>query len=261
MTCPREAGSPTTRTTLSQVNLICYAPFVFQRPHQRSPRALDKTYRFAWWPLAFELESVVDEMTRHRLDWLESQWKWHVESRFSLLRAGERAGYPGSELTNGHSINQPSLERLPGLCRFLDTAFPVKPTLAWIGCIPAGGRIFTHVDNTEHWDRHHRIHVPLITNPDARLCVAGRFLFLQPNRIWLLNNSLPHGALNRGPERLHLVLDVPDFAGFPAWLARAQLEQGEPDPPALAELEQDPLDSPAAMSSLDSTRLARLLAQ
>lgn len=235
--------------------------FVFQRPHQRSPGALDKAYRFAWWPLAVELGKVVEELSQQRLEWLESQWKWHVESRFSLLRAGERAGYPGSELTNGHSIDQPNLACLPRLCRFLDTAFPVQPTLAWLGRIPEGGRIFTHVDNTEHWDRHHRVHVPLITNPQARLCVARRFLFLQPNRIWLLNNSLPHGALNRGPERLHLVLDLPHFAGFDAWLSNATLESGETDAAALAELDQNPLDSPAALSSLDSTRLSRLLSQ
>jgi kumamolisin len=234
---------------------------VFQRPHQRSPRALDKPYRFAWWPLGCELSPLVEEIAGQRPEWLESQWKWHVESRFALLRAGQRAGYPGSELTNGHSINQPSLERLPRLLHFLDTAFPVPPTLAWLGRLPEGARIFSHVDNTQHWDEHHRVHVPLITNPQARLCVAGGFLFLEPNRIWLLNNSLPHGALNRGPERLHLVLDLPHFAGFDHWLAQSNRESGDTDAAALAELDQDPLESPAATSSLDSARLARFSIQ
>ncbi|MEI9949946.1 MAG: aspartyl/asparaginyl beta-hydroxylase domain-containing protein [Pseudomonadota bacterium] len=234
---------------------------MFQRPHQRSQHALDKAYRFAWWPLGLDLAPLIDEIREQRPEWLESQWKWHVESRFALLRAGQRAGYPGSELTNGHSANQPNLERLPRLCHFLDTAFPSKPTLAWLGRIPEGGRIFTHVDNTQHWDEHHRVHVPLITNQQARLCVAGRFLFLQPNRIWLLNNSLPHGALNRGPERLHLVLDLPHFAGFDAWLAKAKRESGETDAAALAELEQNPLHSSAVSSSFDSARLARFLSQ
>jgi aspartyl/asparaginyl beta-hydroxylase len=234
---------------------------VFQRPHQRSQHALDKQYRFAWWPLAAELAPLVDEIRQQQPEWLESQWKWHVESRFSLLRAGQRAGYAGSELTNGHSIDQPNLERLPRLLQFLDTAFPIKPALAWLGRMPQGARIFTHVDNTQHWDEHHRLHVPLITNPQARLCVSGRFLSLQSKRIWLLNNSLPHGALNRGPERLHLVLDLPHFAGFDAWLAQSTHELGELDPPALAELDADPLHSPAVSSALESARLARFLAQ
>jgi hypothetical protein len=208
-----------------------------------------------------ELAPVLAEIGEQQTEWLESQWKWHVESRFALLRTGQRAGYPGSELTNGHSINQPNLERLPRLLEFLDSAFPIKPTLAWLGRIPAGGRIFTHVDNTRHWDEHHRVHVPLITNEHARLCVEGRFLFLQPNRIWLLNNSVPHGALNRGPERLHLVLDLPHFSGFDAWLANGTLESGAADADALAELDQNPLDSHAASSALDHARLNRFLAQ
>lgn len=235
--------------------------FVFQRPHQRSERALEKRYRFAWWPLATDLAALVDEIAEQQPEWLESQWKWHVESRFSLLRAGRRLGYPGSELTNGHSIDQPNLDRLPRLLRFLDTAFPTPPTLAWLGRIPEGGRIYTHVDNTQHWDEHHRLHVPLITHPEARLCVDGHFLHLSPQRVWLLNNSVPHGALNRGPERLHLVLDLPNFSGFDDWLAKGTLELGEPDPSALAELARDPLSSPEITSLLDSARISRFLAQ
>src|SRR6478736_6646622 len=68
--------------------------------------AVEKPYRFAWWPLEFELAPLIEEITTQQPEWLESQWKWHVESRFALLRTGQRASYPGSELTNGHSINQ-----------------------------------------------------------------------------------------------------------------------------------------------------------
>src|ERR1041384_7672885 len=121
--------------------------FVFQRPHRRSERALEKAYRFSWWPLRVDLAPLIDELSTQQPEWLESQWKWHVESRFALLRTGQRASYPGSELTNGHSIAQPNLERLPRLLQFLDSALPIKPTLAWRGRIPQGGRIFMHVDN------------------------------------------------------------------------------------------------------------------
>jgi hypothetical protein len=234
---------------------------VFQRPHQPSDRALRKDYRFTSRALAFDLAPVLEELERENLEWLDSQWKWHIETRFSILRAGERRGYPGSELTHGHSINQPNLERLTHLRGFLDSAFPVRPTMAWLGHIPRGGRIFLHVDNTQHWDEHHRVHVPLITNPEARLCVDGHFLFLRPGRLWLLNNSVPHGALNRGPDRLHLALDLPHFDGFDEWLAQGTAEPGTSDDAALAELNQDPLSVPAAARPFDSAHSARLLAQ
>jgi len=234
---------------------------VFQRPHQRSERALRKAYRFVSRPLEVDFAPVLAELEAQSLEWLESQWKWHVETRFSILRAGERQGYAGSELTQGHSVDQPNLERLTRLREWLDSAFPVVPNVAWIGHLPRDARIFLHVDNTQHWDEHHRVHVPLRTHPEARLCVAGRFAFLRPGRMWLINNSVPHGAINRGPDRLHLVLDLPHFAGFDEWLAQGTVEPGELDPEAFAELNRDPLSVPAAASPFDSARRARLLSQ
>lgn len=215
------------------------------------------------WPLptAFPLAPIISELGSQPQEWLDSQWKWHIETRFSVLRAGKRKAYPGSELTHGHSIDQPNLERLPRLRQLLDHAFPVRPTLAWLGRIPSGGRIFSHVDDTHHWDEHHRVHVPLITNPEARLCVDEHFLFLRPRRIWLLNNSVQHGVINRGPERVHLCLDLPHFRGFAAWLARGQVEHGERDDAALRELNRDPMSSPFVSDAIEPARLTRLRAQ
>jgi kumamolisin len=236
---------------------------VFQRPHQRSDHAAPKPYGFVAAALSSDFDPVVitNELRERRPEWIDSQWKWHVESRFCILRAGERAGYPGSELTRGHSIDQPNLAWLPRLRAFLDSAFPVAPKLAWLGWLPRGARIFLHVDNTRHWDEHHRVHVPLLTNPDARLCVGGGFLHLRPRHAWIMNNSVPHGAINRGADRLHLVLDLPHSPLVEAWIARGYHEAGEPDPDALAELSQDPLNTAAARAGFDSARLARMLLQ
>lgn len=234
---------------------------MFQRPHQPSERAISKPYRFVSWPLGLDVAALVAELHEQPQEWLESQWKWHIETRFSVLRAGVRKAYPGSELTHGHSIDQPNLEQLPRLRQALDSAFPVRPAVAWLGRIPSGGRIFSHIDDTHHWDEHHRVHVPLITNPQARLCVAEHFLFLRPGRLWLLNNSVQHGVINRGPERLHLCLDLPHFEGFAAWLSQGTAEPGERDEQALAELNQNPMSSPFITDAIETERLARLRAQ
>jgi hypothetical protein len=238
---------------------------VFQRPHQRSEHAVPKPYRFVANALpiavAQDWAGLAEEIGAQRPEWIESQWKWHVESRFCILRAGERASYAGSELTRGHSVDQPNLARLPRLRAFLDSAFPVTPRLAWLGWLPRGARIFLHIDNTRHWDEHHRVHVPLITNPNARLCVAGGFLHLSPGYAWVVNNSVPHGALNRGADRLHLVVDLAPSPLVDAWIAGGTHEDGAPDSHALAELSQDPLDAPAAQSGVDSARFARMLLQ
>ncbi len=234
---------------------------MFQRPHRPSERAIEKPYRFVSWPLALPLAPLLAELAEQSQTWLDSQWKWHIETRFSLLRAGERNGYPGRELTQGHSVDQPNLKRLPKLRQLLDTAFPVRPTVAWLGRIPRGGRIFLHVDDTSHWDEHHRLHVPLITNEQARLCVAEHFLHLRPQRMWLLNNSVPHGVINGGPERVHLCLDLPNFPGFSGWLAQGVPETGARDEAAFAELSRDPMTSPAMAGAIEPARMKRLRAQ
>lgn len=234
---------------------------MFQRPHQRSERAIPKAYTFLSRQLDWELLPILTEIRNQPLEWLDSQWKWHIETRFCLLRAGERRAYAGSELTNGHSIDQPSLARLPHTRALLDGAFPEVPTVAWLGSMPQGARIFLHVDNTQHWDEHHRVHVPLVTNSQARLCVDGAFLHLAPGFAWAVNNSVPHGGLNRGPERLHLVVDLPPSERTERWLAEATPVSGCTDPEALAELEKDPLAALRPEHTLDATRLARLRLQ
>ena len=207
------------------------------------------------------MSALADEIESGGLEWLDSQWKWHIETRFCLLRAGQRRSYPGSELVNGHSIDQVNLERLPHTRAFVDTAFPERPSVVWLGRMPAGARIFLHIDNTQHWDEHHRVHVPLTTNPAARLCVDGFFLHLEPGFSWVINNSVPHGGLNRGPDRLHLIVDLPGSEACDRWLAGASACDGERDPAALAELESDPLNALGGELSSDSARLARMRLQ
>jgi hypothetical protein len=98
-----------------------------------------------------------------------------------------------------------------------------------------------HVDNTRHWDEHHRLHIPLITSPGARLTVLRRFHHFPAGHLFAFNNSRPHGAINDGPPRLHLVFDVPAGPEIDALLAAGEPIEGELDERALARLSEDPL--------------------
>ena len=44
---------------------------------------------------------------------------------------------------------------------------------------------------------------------------------------WLFDNSRPHGALNEGPPRIHLMVDLPDSAAVRSWIATAEPVEGE----------------------------------
>src|SRR5690606_27517570 len=167
----------------------------------------------------------------------------------------------GGALVSGAGVDQPVLARLPRLSAFLDAALPAPARMAWLGLSPPGARIFLHRDNTHHWDEHHRVHVPLQTTPPARLCVAGRFVHMPAGTAWAFNNSLSHGAINHGPDRIHLMLDLPPTPEVQALFDAGQRVQGERVPEALSELAKDPMRQLGKGQLADIDLVRRLLQQ
>ncbi|MEZ4473453.1 MAG: aspartyl/asparaginyl beta-hydroxylase domain-containing protein [bacterium] len=220
-----------------------------------------KPYRFRRLPGAVDPGPLLGELDALPAEaWLRSQWKWHLGTRFLILRGGTPGKAPGSALTAGAGVDAPALADLPALRHLLDTGFPEPATLAWVGLSPAGSRIHLHVDNTAHWDAHHRVHVPLRTSPGARLCVDATWLHLPAGTVWAFNNSRPHGALNTGPERLHLMVDLPSTPAVEGWLAQGRDAAGLPDPEAWEALARNPLDA-LQPDDLQGDLLVRLLDQ
>jgi hypothetical protein len=74
--------------------------------------------------------------------------------------------------------------------------------------LPAGAEIRPHIDDGESLKRCHRIHVPIITNPD-NLFVVGNLRFHMPEgEMWEINNRRTHAVRNAGTEgRVHLIMD------------------------------------------------------
>lgn len=214
---------------------------MYQRRHQRSPDALAKDYTFLDTRVRIDVAPILAELAAVDLPYIDSLWKWHRGTRFCILRAGPRGQLPGDELISGENVDAPVLAALPRLRELLDGALGFVAPLAWLGLSPPDSAIRLHVDNTAHWDEHHRIHLPLVTTPGARLCVMGRFQHFAAGQLFAFNNSRPHGAINRGPERLHLVIDAPAGPMVDALLAAGTHVQGEQDREALARLSQDPL--------------------
>lgn len=214
---------------------------MYQRSHVPSERAIVKPYRFLKIPIDLDIGPLIRELAAIDLPWAPSLWKWHRGTDFCVLRGGPAGARPGDRLVSGVDLDAPITARLPAHRQLLDHAFPAPARVAWIGRSPPGATIRLHVDNTSHWDEHHRVHIPLVTSPHARLCVEGRFLHMPAGSCWLFNNSRPHGALNDGPARLHLILDLPPTPGVLGLLARGREHEGTHDPAALARLATDPL--------------------
>lgn len=220
---------------------------MFQRPHTPSARALDKPYRFVRLPLEVDAAALLAEIEAAGIEWLSAErWKWHMRTSVCLLRAGPEGKLAGTSLVSGSGIDKEPLRRLPRIRRLLNEDLGARASLAWIGLSPPGSCIFLHVDNTAHWDEHHRIHVPIVTTPGARLCTDGRFLHMPAGTVWGFNNSLPHGAINDGPPRIHLLMDLPNTAPVRDLLLRGEQVNGKRDAAALKKLARDPVSTLSA---------------
>ena len=74
--------------------------------------------------------------------------------------------------------------------------------------LAAGQSIGSHRDHGESLSRAHRIHCPIVTNPQAEFGIAGHIRHLPAGEIWEINNRKVHGVRNLGSEaRVHLILD------------------------------------------------------
>ncbi|HKU17198.1 MAG TPA: aspartyl/asparaginyl beta-hydroxylase domain-containing protein [Steroidobacteraceae bacterium] len=83
-----------------------------------------------------------------------------------------------------------------------------KVLRAMMARLPAGARIGRHRDLHPSFAASHRIHVPLLTNPDVLFVVGDERVPLQEGVAFELNNALPHEVLNNGESaRIHFIFD------------------------------------------------------
>lgn len=109
--------------------------------------------------------------------------------------------------------------------RFNDVAMPIIDNLVAKHYPPGGlvlravlARLQPNCRIDAHFDRHpsfsvaHRIHVPLLTNPDVHFMVGTERIVTKPHHAFELNNKMPHSVDNLGnTARVHLIFDyAPD---------------------------------------------------
>lgn len=71
----------------------------------------------------------------------------------------------------------------------------------------AGGRINLHKDAHPSFAAAHRIHVPLVTNPDVDFVIRGVSHYLEEGIAYEVSNLDYHAVTNRGADRIHFIFD------------------------------------------------------
>lgn len=73
--------------------------------------------------------------------------------------------------------------------------------------VPAGKKIYPHVDTGWHVDYFEKFNICLSSNPKARFCYAGETMFAKPGDVhWFINN-IEHEVFNDGEDD-HIVMTV-----------------------------------------------------
>lgn len=78
--------------------------------------------------------------------------------------------------------------------------------------LKAHGEIPVHIDGAAYFEKQHRLHIPLTTNPDVVFEVGGCRKHMAVGEVWEINNIIHHGVHNLGDsDRIHLVVDYYDI--------------------------------------------------
>lgn len=82
--------------------------------------------------------------------------------------------------------------------------------LAVLNLLKPGCKIYEHIDPGEFFQTHHRVHLPLVTNPLAMMTIDGH-VFHMSRGVWCeIDNKRPHSVANdsSSESRIHMVVDL-----------------------------------------------------
>jgi hypothetical protein len=105
---------------------------------------------------------------------------------------------------------------VPVMREILDKHYPRGGVIlrAMAAKLPPHGGIQGHIDRHPSFTCSHRIHVPLLTNPDVIFHVAGKQITMDVGKGYEINNQSVHSVFNGGEQdRIHFIFDYvpPDF--------------------------------------------------
>ena len=88
-----------------------------------------------------------------------------------------------------------------------------------------GGIIPEHSDTGKMLTTHHRIHIPLVSDPAVKFTLDHKDYYLEPGHGYEINNQLTHEVRNESNiDRIHMIIDLKE------WKDGEQTEIYEVDP-------------------------------
>lgn len=156
-------------------------------------------------PISFSAETLADEIRALP----PSAWQPHPTGF-----VGNEAVpliTPGGALTDGFEgpmAPTPSLRACPYIMEIMAELGCVWGRSRLMGLAP-GREVPPHVDSHYYWRTHHRLHIPIITNPGVSFNCGDETVHMAAGECWMFDSFRFHDVQNKGSEqRIHLVIDT-----------------------------------------------------
>lgn len=102
--------------------------------------------------------------------------------------------------------------RLPGCRRFLEMFARSQNSLmsrAKIVCLPAGRRVYPHIDRGDYYRIRDRYHLVLKSATGSFLRAGDEDVRMREGELWWFDNKQVHEAFNDGDQdRIHMIFDL-----------------------------------------------------
>lgn len=140
----------------------------------------------------------------------------HVVFRFVSGFQDWRQSYDRPLWEAWRGVLEPVLERATAPFGYSRGSYP----RVMLARMAPGGVIKPHRDANPAAKWPHKVHVPLVTNPDVRFFVEGAPYHLQEGEVVEVNNMGVHAVENAGTtDRIHLIFEYYDLdQPSPAWV-------------------------------------------
>jgi hypothetical protein len=80
--------------------------------------------------------------------------------------------------------------------------------------LPSNLFIEPHYDNGYSLENIHRFHIPIITNDQCFFHCGTDHINMEEGSVYEINNQLTHSAVNHGPARIHMIIDIAKNSSF-----------------------------------------------
>ncbi len=171
-------------------------------------------------PRAFLEEIEAVEGAWDRSTGRQTKIKVQREARAIPLRGLRKSAIAGRKRRDVHKSRWTSgSARFPLACRFLRDIAKAEDSLlsrAKIVCLPAGRRVYPHIDRGEYYALRNRYHLVLKSAQGSWLKAADEEIRMQEGELWWFDNKAIHEACNDGDQdRIHMIFDLLPRAAAP----------------------------------------------